>query len=53
MRLLNLLSIQTKTPGVITASVGNHALALAYHGKRLGFNVTVVIPETASLMKVN
>lgn len=31
---------------------GNHALALAYHGKRLGIPVTVVMPLTAPITKV-
>lgn len=34
-------------------SKGNHALALAYHGKRLGIPVTVVMPTIAPLTKVN
>lgn len=38
--------------GVITASAGNHALALAYHGKDLGIPVTCVMPSTAPLTKV-
>jgi threonine dehydratase len=37
--------------GVIAASAGNHALALAYHGKRLGIPVTVVMPVHAPLVK--
>ena len=32
---------------------GNHALALAYHGKRLGISVTVVMPEISPITKVN
>lgn len=38
--------------GVIAASAGNHALGLAYHGRRLGIPVTVVMPEQAPLIKV-
>ena len=38
--------------GVVTASAGNHAQAVAYHGGRLGISVTVVMPETAPLIKV-
>lgn len=41
-----------RTRGVVTASAGNHAQALAYHGGRLGIPVTVVMPETAPLIKV-
>ena len=37
---------------MIAASAGNHALALAYHGKDLGINVTVVMPTVAPLMKI-
>lgn len=37
--------------GVIAASAGNHALALAYHGKDLGIPVTVVMPVFAPLVK--
>jgi threonine dehydratase len=39
--------------GVIAASAGNHALALAYHGKDLGVPVTVVMPTVAPLAKVD
>jgi len=38
--------------GVVTASAGNHAQALARHGKITGTNVTVVMPEQAPLVKV-
>jgi len=37
--------------GVISASAGNHALALAFHGKALGVPVTVVMPRFAPLVK--
>eukprot|EP00957_Ditylum_brightwellii_P127049 9685512-Ditylum_brightwellii.AAC.1 len=37
--------------GVISASAGNHALAMAYHGKELGVPVTVVMPTVAPLAK--
>ena len=37
--------------GVIAASAGNHALALAFHGRELGIAVTVVMPTTAPLVK--
>ena len=39
--------------GVIAASAGNHALALAYHGRELGIPVTVVMPVVAPLAKVD
>lgn len=38
--------------GVIAASAGNHALALAYHGQELGIPVTVVMPKIAPITKV-
>ena len=39
--------------GVITASAGNHAQALAYHATRLGIAATVVMPEATPLVKVS
>jgi len=39
--------------GVIAASAGNHALALAYHGQQLGVPVTVVMPTVAPMAKVD
>ena len=39
--------------GVIAASAGNHALALAYHGKQMQIPVTVVMPVFAPLIKVD
>ena len=38
--------------GVIAASAGNHALALAYHCHLLGISCVVVTPVTAPIMKV-
>ncbi|XP_073999687.1 serine racemase [Rhodnius prolixus] len=49
--LLMLTEAQKKN-GVISASLGNHALALSYHGKSLGIPVTVVMPVVAPIMKV-
>jgi len=37
---------------VISASAGNHALALAYHGHLLNIAVTVVMPHITPLMKL-
>ncbi len=42
-----------KKRGVIAASAGNHAQALAYQGKLLGIPATVVMPQYAPLIKVN
>jgi threonine dehydratase len=50
-RLLLLGDNSLKT-GVIAASAGNHAQALAYHGKRLGVPVTIVMPKPTPLVKV-
>jgi threonine dehydratase len=38
--------------GVIAASAGNHAQGLAYHGKRLGVPVTIVMPKSTPMVKV-
>ena len=38
--------------GVIAASAGNHAQALAYQGKLLGIPATVVMPKFAPLIKI-
>jgi threonine dehydratase len=48
--LLLLTDLQRKA-GVVAASAGNHALALAYHGQELGIPVTVVMPVFAPLIK--
>jgi len=41
-----------KKRGVIAASAGNHAQAIAYQGKLLGIPATVVMPLHAPLIKV-
>jgi threonine dehydratase len=46
------LSPEERARGVIAASAGNHALALAYHGQELGIGVTVVMPKWAPLIKI-
>jgi len=38
--------------GVIAASAGNHAQAVAYHAKRLGIPATIVMPENTPTVKV-
>jgi threonine dehydratase len=38
--------------GVIAASAGNHAQGLAYHGRRLGIPVTIVMPKPTPTVKV-
>ena len=46
------LPADQKKRGVIAASAGNHAQALAYQGKLLGIPATVVMPKHAPLIKV-
>ncbi|XP_040579328.1 uncharacterized protein [Lepeophtheirus salmonis] len=46
------LNEDNKTKGVITASNGNHALAISYQGDQLGIPVTVVMPKSAPIMKI-
>ena len=46
------LSDEERGRGVIAASAGNHAQAVAYHGKRLGIPVTIVMPEPTPTIKV-
>lgn len=50
--LLRLTPAQRKR-GVVAASAGNHAAALAYHGKLLKIPVTVVMPDYAPLIKIS
>ena len=47
------LSPEQQKRGVIAASAGNHAQALAYQGKLLGIPATVVMPKFAPLIKVS
>jgi threonine dehydratase len=46
------LTDDERARGVIAASAGNHAQAVAYHGKRLGIPVTIVMPVTTPTIKV-
>ncbi len=45
------IPLADRAKGVVAASAGNHALALAWHGRDLGIPVTVVMPLTAPLVK--
>lgn len=47
-----MLSEEQKKIGVISASLGNHAQGLSYHGFKLGIPVTVVMPTAAPIMKI-
>ncbi|XP_053694521.1 L-threonine ammonia-lyase [Sabethes cyaneus] len=49
---LVMLTEEQRKKGVISASLGNHAQGLSYHGWKLGIPVTVVMPLKASLMKI-
>ncbi len=46
------LTPEERSRGVITASAGNHALAVALVAKMMGIKATVVVPENASKTKV-
>ncbi|MCJ7421692.1 threonine ammonia-lyase [Sphingomicrobium astaxanthinifaciens] len=46
------LTEEEKKRGVIAASAGNHAQAVAYHGARLGIPVTIVMPTATPTIKV-
>jgi threonine dehydratase len=47
------LTEEERARGVIAASAGNHAQAVAYHGKRLGIPVTIVMPANTPTIKVS
>lgn len=49
---LNSLLPGVRERGVVAASAGNHAQALAFHAKRLNIPCTIVMPEAAPLIKV-
>jgi threonine dehydratase len=46
------MSAEDRARGVICASAGNHAQAVAYHAQRLGIAATIVMPEVTPLVKV-
>jgi threonine dehydratase len=46
------LSADERARGVIAASAGNHAQAVAYHGRRLGIPVTIVMPTNTPVVKI-
>ncbi|MBI3072283.1 MAG: threonine ammonia-lyase [Deltaproteobacteria bacterium] len=51
-RLLT-LTPEERGRGVVAASAGNHAQALAYHAHRLGVTATLVMPTPTPLVKVS
>ena len=52
LNTLLLMDVDQRERGVIAASAGNHAQGLAYHGARLGVPVTIVMPQTTPMVKV-
>ena len=46
------LTPEERSRGVIAASAGNHAQAVAYHAKRLGIPATIVMPAPTPIVKV-
>jgi len=46
------LTEEERARGVVAASAGNHAQAVAYHGRRLGIPVTIVMPTSTPMIKV-
>lgn len=46
------LSAEQKAHGVVAASAGNHAQAVAYGAKLLHIHATIVMPETTPLIKI-
>jgi threonine dehydratase len=49
---LLLMDGSRRARGVIAASAGNHAQAVAYHGRRLGVPVTIVMPKPTPIVKI-
>ncbi|MCA1827121.1 MAG: threonine ammonia-lyase [Myxococcales bacterium] len=47
-----LLTPAERKQGVVAASAGNHAQAVAYNAQRMGIHATIVMPEVAPLSKV-
>jgi len=52
LNFLSALDAKTKQRGVCASSLGNHALALSYHSKRLGVKCFIFMPTHAPLVKV-
>src|SRR3982751_3241809 len=46
------LTLEERARGVIAASAGNHAQAVAYHAKRLGIPAIIVMPSATPTVKV-
>ena len=50
---LLLMDEDTRSRGVIAASAGNHSQAVAYHARRLGVPVVIVMPVSTPIVKVS
>ncbi|MGZ8346858.1 MAG: threonine ammonia-lyase [Allosphingosinicella sp.] len=50
---LLLMDPATRSRGVIAASAGNHSQAVAYHARRLGVPVVIVMPTATPTVKVS
>ncbi|KAL4717907.1 hypothetical protein ACJJTC_001325 [Scirpophaga incertulas] len=50
---LMLISDEQKKYGVISATTGNHGIALCYHASQLGVPCVIVVPTTATFNKVD
>eukprot|EP00106_Octopus_bimaculoides_P020665 XP_014788107.1 PREDICTED: L-threonine dehydratase catabolic TdcB-like [Octopus bimaculoides] len=46
------LTKEERINGVVAASLGNHAIALAYHGYDLGIPITLIMPLITPTMKI-
>src|ERR1700730_12667334 len=53
--LTKLLTLDSgeRRAGVVAMSAGNHAQGLAYHARRLGIPVTIVMPEGTPFIKID
>lgn len=49
---VSLLDEREREAGVVTASTGNHGMAVAYAARELGTSAVVIVPENASRVKV-
>jgi threonine dehydratase len=52
LNALLMMDEEQRNRGVIAASAGNHAQGLSYHGTRLGVPVTIVMPVTTPIVKI-
>lgn len=50
--LYKVYSVKDRVKGVVAASAGNHAQGVAYAAKMFGLHAVIVMPETATIAKV-